>query len=321
MSLLETRLERDRLRLFDIGARGGIDPRWRRYAAYLEVVAFEPDPSECDRLNREAASLPYPARFLNGALWREMRSDVPFHVANWEVASSIYPPNSAFLSSFPAAATMLDTKEQRRISTTTLDEVQRTEGLAPDCLKLDVEGAELDVLLGGEGVLGDVLVLEIEVEFSPLFNGQPMFWDVDAHLRERGWRLLGLRRNSWRRIPQASTSAPGYGGQLIAADALYVNERAISGALELNRELKLLVMLAAYLQWDLVLDRLRASPALTDLSDQERAELMRALIPRTSVRGRILRRIARRIGSHRRRALADALQPPDAGVWQDPHFF
>ena len=160
---------------------------------------------------------------------------------------------SAFLSSFPGAATMLATKERRRISTTTLDEVQRTEGLAPDCLKLDVEGAELDVLVGGEGVLGDVLVMEIEVEFSPLFSGQPMFWDVDAHLRERGWRLLGLRRNSWRRIPQASTSAPGYGGQLIAADALYVNEGAISGALELNRELKLLVMLGAYLQWDLVL--------------------------------------------------------------------
>ena len=233
MSLLETRLERDRLRLFDVGARGGVDPRWRRFAASLEVVAFEPDPGECDRLNRETAGLPYPARFLNGALWREVRSDVPFHVANWAVASSIYPPNSAFLSSFPGAATMLDTKEQRRISTTTLDEVQRTEGLAPDCLKLDVEGAELDVLVGGEGVLGDVLVLEIEVEFSPLFNGQPMFWDVDAHLRERGWRLLGLRRNSWRRIPQASTSAPGYGGQLIAADALYVNEGAISGALEL----------------------------------------------------------------------------------------
>jgi hypothetical protein len=58
VSLRETRLERDRLRLFDVGARGGIDLRWRRYAAYLEVVAFEPDQGECDRLNREAASRP-----------------------------------------------------------------------------------------------------------------------------------------------------------------------------------------------------------------------------------------------------------------------
>jgi FkbM family methyltransferase len=321
VSLLETRLERDRLRLFDVGARGGLDPRWRRYAAYLEVVAFEPDQDECDRLNREAASLPYPARFLNRALWKDVRSDVPFHVANWEVASSIYPPNPAFLSSFPGAAALLGTKERRRVSTTTLDEVHRTEGLAPDCLKLDVEGAELDVLVGGDGALGEALVLEIEVEFSPVFSGQPMFWDVDAHLRERGWTLLGLRRNSWRRIPQASTSAPGYGGQLIAADALYANGNAISGALELNRELKLIVILAAYLQWDLVFDRVANSPALADLSDRDRAELTGALIPGGGPLRRVLWGIGRRLGSDRRRALADALQPPDARAWQDPHFF
>lgn len=321
MSLLETRLERDRLRLFDVGARGGVDPRWRRYAAYLEVVAFEPNQAECDRLNREAGSLPYPARFLNGALWRDVSSDVPFYVANWEVASSFYRPNQAFLRSFPGAGALLGTKERRLISTTTLDEVHRTEGLAPDCLKVDVEGAELDVLVGGDEVLDRALVLEIEVEFSPVFSGQPMFWEVDAHLRERGWRLLGLRRNSWRRIPQARTNAPGYGGQLIAADALYANESAISGVLELNRELKLVVMLAAYLQWDLVFDRLTDSPALADLSERDRAELTRALIPRGGPLRRVLWGIARRLGSDRRRALADALQPPDERVWQDPHFF
>ena len=321
MSVLKTRLKSDRLRLFDVGARGGIDARWRHHTAYMEVVAFEPDSGECDRLNRAAESLPYPVRFVNGALWREVRSDVPFHVANWEVASSIYPPNLEFLSSFPGMADFLATKERRSISTTTLDEVHRTEGLAADCLKLDVEGAELDVLVGGEGVLGETLVLEVEVEFSPVFSGQPMFWDVDAHLRERGWRLLGLRRNSWRRTPEAITKAPGYGGQLIAADALYLNESAMSEALELKRELKLIVMLAAYFQWDLLFERLKASPALADLSDRDRAELTRALIPRTRALRRVLWRITGRLSADRRRALADALQRPDARAWQDPHFF
>src|SRR5215204_5969817 len=55
-SAFDNHLVADRLRLFDVGARGGIDPRWRPFHRYIEVVGFEPDPAECDRLNREVGS-------------------------------------------------------------------------------------------------------------------------------------------------------------------------------------------------------------------------------------------------------------------------
>ena len=87
----------------------------------------------------------------------------------------------------------------RAISTTTLDRVREEKGFGCDVLKLDVEGAELDVLRGGDEVLAQALALEVEVELNPLFEGQPLFADIDAHLRERGWALQGLRRTSWRR--------------------------------------------------------------------------------------------------------------------------
>ncbi|GEM_PF-3627965 len=246
---------------------------------------------------------------------------LPFHVANWEVASSFYPPNRAFLDAFPGATSLLATRKRRRISTTTLDDVADREGLAPDCLKLDVEGAELDVLVGGEKALGGVLALEAEVEFNPVFGGQPMFCDVDRHLRERGWALLGLRRNSWRRGPSPRPGVPGYGGQLVAADALYLNERGASEPLAVNRELKLLVILAAYHQWDLLARRLAGSPALAGLPEAERTSLTRALVPDPGLLRRLLGAVGRRLGPERRRALADALQPAQATVWQDPHFF
>lgn len=321
VTILDKHLAQDRLRLLDVGARGGVDQRWARFASVLEVIAFEPDSAECERLNRTAGSLPYPARFLPYALWREASHDVTFHVCKWPVASSVYPPNQQFLRSFPLAKQLLEVQEVRSIRTLRLDDVRAQEDVTADCLKLDVEGAELDVLIGGESTLRETLVLEVEVELNALFVDQPLFADVDRHLRERGWVLLGLRRNSWRRggLDRAAT---GDGGQIVSADALYCNGAAVNAELSLRKELKLLVIMAAYLQADLVLGRLRTSNALTSqLSADELAELESILVPRPGPVRRFVRRALRRLDAERRRALADGLQQGDATVWHDPHFF
>ena len=43
MSVLDSHLGDDRLRLADVGARGGVASRWQRFWSVLEVTAFEPD--------------------------------------------------------------------------------------------------------------------------------------------------------------------------------------------------------------------------------------------------------------------------------------
>ena len=308
------------MRLFDVGARGGADPRWNRFSPCIELIGFEPDPAECARLNAEAPRLAYPARFLPHALWREVRTDLPFHVCDWEVASSVYPPNVELLRDFPDAAQLLRVIERRTIAATTLDAVVRELGKAPDCLKLDAEGAELDILLGAKGALEETIAIELEVEFNPLFAGQPLFADVDAHLRGLGWALLGLRRNSWRRARSTEDGA-GYGGQLIAGDALYLRRDALADSEDLQRELKLLVILAAYLEWDMIGRRLAEAQALRTLSSNELGEIARELVPPPRRTSRLARTVLRRFGSERRRRLADSLQRADAAVWQDPHFF
>ena len=94
------------------------------------------------------------------------------------------------------------------------------------------------------------------MELNPLFEGQPLFADIDAHLRERGWALQGLRRTSWRRGARLDPAESADGGQIVAADALYLGPAA-RAELRLERELKLLVAMAAYRQADFVLARLR----------------------------------------------------------------
>ena len=320
MTAIGLRLRDDKLRIFDVGARGGADERWNRFADCIDLIGFEPDPSECRRLNAEVERLPYPARFEPYALWRERREDLPFHVTRWEVASSVFPPNEEFLRDFSEAAALLSVKERRSVRATTLDDVIQERRGSPDYLKLDAEGAELDILLGGETAIEETLAIEVEVEFNPLFRGQPLFADVDAYLRDREWMLLGLRRNSWRRLRAGETSS-GYGGQLVACDALYLRQAALATDRDLAHELKLLLILAAYRQDDLLLQRFADSQALRELRDTEARAIRAELIPRLGLAHRIARAVLRRMGSEERRRLSDSLQAAESPVWQDPNFF
>jgi FkbM family methyltransferase len=321
ISAFDKHLAADRLRLFDVGARGGLDPRWAPFLAYIDAVGFEPDPAECERLNRTAASHDTPVRFLPYAL-AGRKEEVTFYEANWPPASSLYPPNDDFLRPFPFASQLLGVKRERRIAAVSLDQACRSEGLWPDYLKLDVEGAELQVLEGGDQATRNTLVLDLEVEFAPLRAGQPLFADVDIHLRERGWSLLGLRRIHWRRNAGLDPRGTGYGGQLTQADALYYNVPLVRAGLSEAMALKLVLILAAYRQLDLALELLRApAGALSVLTGAERAELEQLVLDRPNVLIRLARRVSRRLDSQRRRALVDALQPGDATMWQDSHFF
>jgi Methyltransferase FkbM domain len=213
-------------------------------------------------------------------------------------------------------------KGERRIDAVSLDEACRNENVWPDYLKLDVEGAELQVLEGGEQATRNTLVLDVEVEFAPLRAGQPLFGDVDGHLRGRGWSLLGLRRVHWRRSAGLDPRGTGYGGQLTQADALYYNAPLLEAGLSETASLKLVLILAAYRQLDLALELVRApGSALAGLSPPERSELEQLVLNRPNALIRLARRVFRRLDSQRRRAVVDAWQPGDATIWQDSHFF
>ncbi len=306
------------LRLVDIGARAGIDPRWERFKGDLDVLGFEPDADECARLNA-ARDPSYRSRFLPYALGAEAR-EVSFHQSRWPVASSVFEPNPEFLADFPHAAVLLETVERHTLTTTPLDAVLEREGVQPDMLKIDVEGGELDVLRGGERALAASLMLDVEVEFAPLFRGAPLFADVDTHLRDRGWQLLGLRRVAWRRSRGLSAAAPGDGGQLVSADALYVNAAARASGLSRSRAVKLAAILSAYRQLDFALSLLH-EPPLSAVPAAERERLARVLAPRAGRGRRLATRVLRRLDAARRRSLADALQDGEATVWQDAHHF
>jgi len=156
------------------------------------VIGFEPVKEECERLNaqgtRNRTFLPYCVG--DG-------SKRTFHTCNAPMTSSIYEPNTALLERFQRLAELTTVVKSEEVQTHRLDDIPEVAGT--HLLKMDVQGAELDILHGGEKTLESVVAVHAEVEFLEMYKGQPMFADVDTFMRGHGFcfhTLLGAAGRS-----------------------------------------------------------------------------------------------------------------------------
>jgi FkbM family methyltransferase len=124
------------------------------------------------------------------------------------------------------------------IATRTLDSWHEEIGRPEiDFLKLDVQGAELEILLGGREALSSVLGVESEVEFVPQYHGQPLFADIDSFLRGEHFTFYNLQLSpeilhyAGRKVspihvvlPPNPIMGPQGAGQFFASNALYLRD-------------------------------------------------------------------------------------------------
>jgi len=223
----------DPLVVVDVGARGGVEWFWKVFGDGVRVVAFEPDPEECARLQaageKNVTYLP-----LALAAGRGTRT---LHVGQYPATSSFYPNDPAWCGRFDVGD-VLRVQSEIELATTSLRDALA--GKRADFLKLDVEGAELDVLRGAD--LQPVLGLVTEVRFTEKMSGCPAFADLDNFCRAAGFDLydLDLYRYSRRALPYPylydyhdDAGRPGLGptvqGQPLVGDALYLRDGLTAG--------------------------------------------------------------------------------------------
>jgi FkbM family methyltransferase len=201
----------------DVGARAGLQSPWSDYKEFLQLISFEPDEEEFQNLvnakGKNETVLPY-------ALFRfpERRR---LYLTKSRGCSSLYKPNEDFLQDFPDPE-RFSVEENVVVPCTSLDTLYRRGDIKNiDFIKIDVQGSELDVLVGGVDYMpNDILGLEVEVEFGQLYNGQPLFSDVDPFVRENfGMQLQDLRRYNWKYSESAYLKCGK--GQLVFGEALY----------------------------------------------------------------------------------------------------
>lgn len=220
----------DPLILVDVGARWGLDARWEAFGKSLKAYCFEPDTAECERLNAAAHS---GVTYIPAALGART-GKATLYKTRLKESSGLYQTNAAFFNRLLNCdnATVCDTEE---VDVITLLEAREKYGIPNhDFLKLDVEGAELDILRGAH--IGGTFGIYTEVRFHREINGCAPFSEVDQFLVNRGFMLYGLAtgRQSRKALPYEGPRlvadngkrffAGTFGGQIMDGDALYFRD-------------------------------------------------------------------------------------------------
>ena len=139
-----------------------------------------------------------------------------FHECNSSGASSLLDLDRAVCGGFVSLAGLRMVRASP-VHTTTLDEALG--GADVDFLKLDIQGFELPALQGGIGVLRGVAMVQAEVEFVPLYVGQPLFSELELFLRNHCFDFLDFHALA-RRAPVVP-SGRVRNEQLLWADAVF----------------------------------------------------------------------------------------------------
>jgi len=251
-NVVDNLLNQDSIVLMDVGAAGGIEPRWKKFAGKVSYVGFEPD----GRAQEFVPNVRFAEYEMIPSALGESRSVRRLSITKDVGKSSLFVPNWEILERFPNVDRFSVTKELK-LQINTADKIVKSK---VDFIKLDIQGSELGVLKGAKGILKEVLGVETEVEFLELYSGQPLFGQVNEYLRRLDFEFIdfvNLRR--WER-----NSFSGL-GQLTFGDALFLKspETVINGDIREANLRKYLAILYIYNRFDLIERCYQIVPSLT----------------------------------------------------------
>jgi FkbM family methyltransferase len=264
--------------MLDLGARGGVDEALLSMAPASSIVCFEPDKAEFDRLVavgdsrwKQFTVLPFAVGGVSGPQ--------PLHVPEDPHAASLLPHDPLMAGRFGRAHLHVP-RQTLTVEAWTLDALRREGHLdRVDFMKIDVEGAELDVLKAGRSVLQDCVALKVECSFLPQRLNQPLIWDVVPCLIAEGFEVVDLQDvHRWRRRnlpthPYRVRADMEYSrGQVAQCDVILL--RSSSRIQTNDQALRTVVLSAALGFFDYAIEVVRSRPQLaTEVHEVHRLNL------------------------------------------------
>ena len=220
-----------------------------KYFPGSKIIGFEIDEDVCKKMNLNA---PEGVVYYPHALGKENEVR-DFYITNHPMCSSLYKPNEKLISlynNFEVAYL----KKKSTIKTTRLDDLIKIYDIDDiDFIKIDVQGAELDIFKGAKESLDKVLKIVSEVEFIPHYEKQPLFGEICSFLDDHGFmfnKFLGLAGRSLK--PIILNNDYNFPSQHIWSDATFIKKPNNIILLKEDRILKLALLSAIYDSPDLV---------------------------------------------------------------------
>jgi FkbM family methyltransferase len=236
--------EQNGVTLIDIGAAGDIEPRWKRIQSFLNYVGFEPDERSRSMLLSKNNNKCLKYEILPFAVW-DKEEIIEFNLCRSPGASSHFWPDQSYMEKFPDSQ-RFDVLRSINIKTSTLDNLTLE---SADFIKLDIQGGELNALIGGRNLLNKTLGLEIEVEFTSIYKKQPLFGEICKLMNEYDFDFIDfVSLCRWERLAHNSY------GQCIFGDALFLRspENMIKNHMEVESISKYLGICLNYNRFDLI---------------------------------------------------------------------
>ncbi len=190
----------------DVGAADGLFWKFTIMArlGLIQGVGFEPDAFEVGKLN---TLYPY-VKFIPIAIGAK-KGKAKFRMAENMPCSSLREPDMDVLGRFPIRSCFA-TKREFDITVNTLKAGLKSAGIEHiDFLKVDVQGAENDILKGAGTLLNSMLAIELETHILPLYKGEDVLWKLIDTLAEKNFRVRGL-------APQGS-----FEGEVVEVEAFF----------------------------------------------------------------------------------------------------
>jgi len=197
--------------ILDVGANEGQYAKFMRELGFVgRIVSFEPTSIAHERLRVSAAndrSWTIAPRMALGDHEGEVRINV---ASNGGASSSIFPmleahqraaPDVRYVGSEVVPIFRLDS-----VAGSVLEDEEKN-----IFLKVDVQGYELQVLHGAEGMLDRIVGAQLEVTFAPLYEGQALLPTLSDYMLKTGFEIWGI-------IPGLADDSSG---RMLQADVIF----------------------------------------------------------------------------------------------------
>lgn len=156
--------------------------------------------------------------------------------------TSLYKPKKDALEFFNNFSKIGYVNSIEKIKTFRLDDITKLNKI--DFMKMDVQGAELEIIKNGKNKLNECLAIQLEMSFFPLYEDQPSFGDVDIYLRSIGYiphRFIDVK--CWSISPtifNGNFRTPG--NQLLESDVVYIKDPLSKASLSDSQIKKLAIL-------------------------------------------------------------------------------